>query len=335
MNTMQQFSLDLARVRDLLSQSGLTENGRGAMVRTEWWFMDNLTDEQREALGLMREQLRSLLEAADCGHSDDALVELASLEEDFDWLISEVGGAPLPALVREHTLEETLAHQWNRFMWGGMSVADVDEGLARCVALFGGTIGEEHREPLRAASAMLWEDRRQRMVPNVGPVDTIAAVARVAGNLLTPNGAESDIPVVAEVFRQAVEELDRQGYTEMRDVQLLVDERAEDGGDRQYAYCLQTADRKIAVAFAPRARHLPKHNVRGLVYHELGHALEFEYGVEEMERALGCRLPDDVEQRADMIAEHAFGVVIRYDRRLVQCTGRGCRGTSPRPAVLR
>lgn len=337
-NVMQQFSMDLARVRDVLERSGLTENGGGRVptLRVDWWIVEALTAEQASELLRMQRHMKQLLDEE--WHREEALVELCGLEDDFDQLIAEIVAESDEGIaIRQlHSLEETLAAQYNRFAWGGMSLADLDDALVRCAGLFGARIGDEHRDPLRSAAAVLWDERRGRLLrPNVGPVDIISAAARVTEGLLTPNArVDADVPAVAAVFREAVEELVRQGYWSMDQVQLLVDERAGDGGERQFAYCMQTGDNGIAIAFAPRAERLPKHNLRGLVFHELGHALEFEYGVKEMEKRLKSKLPAGIEPRADAIAEQVFGIVMRYDRNLVQCAGRGCRGTSPRPASL-
>jgi hypothetical protein len=101
------------------------------------------------------------------------------------------------------------------------------------------------------------------------------------------------------------------------------------GSDRQYAYCMNGDP--MVIAFAPKAVELSVANLRGLMRHEFGHALEFRYGVAELERRLG-RLPATVERRADVIAELVWGDPIVYDRRLVQCVGKN--GTRPRPAHL-
>lgn len=101
------------------------------------------------------------------------------------------------------------------------------------------------------------------------------------------------------------------------------------GADRQYAYCKNS--KPMIIAFAPKARQLTMSNLRGLMRHEFGHALEYRYGVAELERRLG-KLPETVERRADVIAERVWGDPIVYDERLVQCVGKN--GTHPRPKHL-
>lgn len=101
------------------------------------------------------------------------------------------------------------------------------------------------------------------------------------------------------------------------------------GADRQYAYCKNS--KPMIIAFAPKARQLTMSSLRGLMRHEFGHALEYRYGVAELERRLG-KLPETVERRADVIAERVWGDPIVYDERLVQCVGKN--GTHPRPKHL-
>jgi hypothetical protein len=101
------------------------------------------------------------------------------------------------------------------------------------------------------------------------------------------------------------------------------------GSERQYAYCMDGDP--MVIAFAPKARTLGMANLRGLMRHEFGHALEYRYGVAELERRLG-KLPETVERRADVIAERVWGDPIVYDQKLVQCVGK--HGTHPRPRHL-
>lgn len=101
------------------------------------------------------------------------------------------------------------------------------------------------------------------------------------------------------------------------------------GSERQYAYCMDGDP--MVIAFAPKARTLGMANLRGLMRHEFGHALEYRYGVAELERRLG-KLPETVERRADVIAERVWGDPIVYDEHLVQCVGKN--GTHPRPRHL-
>ena len=73
------------------------------------------------------------------------------------------------------------------------------------------------------------------------------------------------------------------------------------GSERQFAYC-QDGD-PLVIAFAPKSDRLPESHLRGLMRHEFGHALEYRYGVKELEYRLRVRLPAKVERRADANAE--------------------------------
>lgn len=139
---------------------------------------------------------------------------------------------------------------------------------------------------------------------------------------------------VDRVFDEAFDVIEKR-FPDFGAAELHEDDRAgQDGGagaDRQYAYC--KAGDPIVIAFAPKAEQLPMTNLRALMRHEFGHALEYRFGVRELESRLGRRLPPQVERRADVIAEAVWGDRIRYDDRDIQCVG--CKsGESPRPARL-
>lgn len=137
---------------------------------------------------------------------------------------------------------------------------------------------------------------------------------------------------VEDAFDECFDRIDEM-FPDFGSCELHEDEAAGDdngaGSERQYAYCMDGDP--MVIAFAPKARHLGTANLRGLMRHEFGHALEYRYGVAELERRLG-KLPETVERRADVIAEHVWGEPIVYDQRLVQCVGR--HGTHPRPRHL-
>ncbi len=64
---------------------------------------------------------------------------------------------------------------------------------------------------------------------------------------------------------------------------------------------------------------LPKHNVIGIIRHELGHMSDVYIS------------HTGAEQRADDLAEAATGARVRYDRQMLQTTGPG---VYPRPRSL-
>ncbi len=109
---------------------------------------------------------------------------------------------------------------------------------------------------------------------------------------------------------------------------------AGDGG-RHYAYCQQSRDGSIKIAFSPNALALSDAHLLGLMAHELGHAIDFRYPPQRLTQQIGDSIPRERERRADEIARRVFGHVIEYDPRIgyVQCVA--CDGVAPRPKGLR
>ncbi len=153
---------------------------------------------------------------------------------------------------------------------------------------------------------------------------SIARVSEASRDIPLARNTSGALPRVRRLFDRAFATLARR-YPDFGPLALAVDEGAHDGG-RHYAYC-RADPSGIAIAFAPEVERLPERNIEGLLLHEMGHAIDFRY--EDARRGLH----EDVERRADELAERTFGKVIRYDSRLVQCTG--ARGTAPRPPGLR
>lgn len=145
--------------------------------------------------------------------------------------------------------------------------------------------------------------------------------------------ASNPSPKVDDVFDEAFDVLEEK-FPDFGTIEFFEDEKAGAdngaGSERQFAYCED--GHPIAIAFAPKAARLPKAQLVGLMRHEMGHALEYRFGVKELERRLGRKLPDMVERRADAIAEAVWGEPIVYDEKLVQCVG--VPGVRPRPAHL-
>lgn len=117
-------------------------------------------------------------------------------------------------------------------------------------------------------------------------------------------------------------------------VAFSVRDDAGDGG-RHYAYCQQHPDGATSIAFSPNAFSLPDAHVQGLMAHEFGHAIDFQFPAAEIARRLGEGIPRERERRADEIAARVFGHDIEYDPRIghVQCID--CGGVTPRPKGLR
>jgi len=145
--------------------------------------------------------------------------------------------------------------------------------------------------------------------------------------------AANKLPRVTQHFGRCLRVI-HQKFQDFGGLELEHDERAGGdngaGAERQFAYCAE--GEPIIIAFAAKAEKLPDRNLAGLMTHEFGHALEHRYGVRELEKRLGKKLPKGVEHRADVIAETVFGEKIRYDDHDVQCVS--CDGTAPRPGHL-
>lgn len=140
------------------------------------------------------------------------------------------------------------------------------------------------------------------------------------------------MPKVRAAFDECFDALVEQ-FPDFGDLELHQDEKAGSdnghGSERQFGYCMD--GKPIRVAFAAKTEKLPVANIRGLMAHEFGHALDYRYG-DKLGKMLGQRLPEGVERRADAIAKAVFGRTIKYDSRDIQCVA--CQGKSVRPRRL-
>lgn len=151
---------------------------------------------------------------------------------------------------------------------------------------------------------------------------------------MPPNGLMPNMPrsSVRQMFDMLLIIL-RYLYPDLGTLTLIEDEKAHDGG-RHYAYCGKT-DVGTVIAFASAANeNLSTENLHAMMAHEMGHALDFQYGRTQLERRLGQALSTDDELRADQIAEAVFGLSINYDAKCayLQTTEPGVH---PRPKGLR
>ncbi len=147
---------------------------------------------------------------------------------------------------------------------------------------------------------------------------------------VTPNGRS--MPKVRAAFDECFARIEEQ-FPDFGVLELHQDEKAGadngHGSERQFGYCMD--GKPIRIAFAAKTEGLPVANIRGLVAHEFGHALDYRYG-KDLGRMLGRRLPEGVERRADAIAKAVFGNTIKYDERDIQCVR--CEGAEKRPRRL-
>lgn len=74
--------------------------------------------------------------------------------------------------------------------------------------------------------------------------------------------------------------------------------------------------REPTIHVAPELDKQGSDYVRGVIWHEIGHALDSQYKFPR-----DWKLPKNPEKRADQIIRHVFGIVIKYDpyRAYLQC----------------
>jgi hypothetical protein len=140
------------------------------------------------------------------------------------------------------------------------------------------------------------------------------------------------MPHVRAAFDECFDRVERD-FHDFGALELHEDQRAGadngHGSERQFGYCMDGSP--IKIAFAAKTEDLPIANIRGLMAHEFGHALDYRYG-KDLPKMLRQRLPDGVERRADAIAKAVFGRTIKYDSRDIQCVQ--CEGVDKRPRRL-
>jgi hypothetical protein len=115
------------------------------------------------------------------------------------------------------------------------------------------------------------------------------------------------------------------------DVALVLWNAAAFPKKRNYAFCSSPSHGATfgawpgccAICVAPKILQAEMPRVLGLLMHELGHAIDFQYTPDHPKHG--------TERRADHIAEGIWGIRIRYDSDTVQST---CCGVYPRPPEL-
>ena len=79
----------------------------------------------------------------------------------------------------------------------------------------------------------------------------------------------------------------------------------------------------------------PVTRVRGILFHQLGHVLQWAQKLYDFSIVPKPPRQLDSEQQADWLIENMCGVTIFYDDELVQRAGPGAKGRWPRPKNLR
>jgi len=162
--------------------------------------------------------------------------------------------------------------------------------------------------------------------------DRLAVMEERARRHLPPNGLRPNGSSAHDEFNTLVLVL-RRMYPDFGTLVFVEDDAAHDGG-RHYAYCGKTKD-GAEIAFASAADdHLSPDQMRAMMAHEIGHAIDFRYGRRVLERQFGNALASDGELRADQIAETVFGFPINYDAKCAYVQ-TAAPGVYPRPRGLR
>jgi hypothetical protein len=164
-------------------------------------------------------------------------------------------------------------------------------------------------------------------------LEGVASQVEMASNgRMTPNARNASLAKARRVFDECFNKVEAK-FPDFGELELHEDDVAGSdngsGSERQFGYC-KDGD-PIVIAFARKIEKLPLANIRGLMAHEFGHAIDFRYG-KKLTPMLGVRLPAGIERRADTIAKAVFGQAIEYDEKLIQCIA--CGGQSPRPRKL-
>jgi Zn-dependent peptidase ImmA (M78 family) len=127
----------------------------------------------------------------------------------------------------------------------------------------------------------------------------------------------------ADIYIDLLERLPRHVSV---DVPALVFTSAAGDTARHYGYYDKTLN---VIGLAPDIGDQPETLIRGVLAHELGHALV------RLLKLGTARGYDAEERQADSVAEELLGLCIYYGPDGVQRAGKGARGTRPRPAGLR
>jgi hypothetical protein len=193
--------------------------------------------------------------------------------------------------------------------------------------------GRKHPEWVDGGYVTVPESEWRLSLKIVGSVwfDGEVSLSSVQPTGLAPN-RRTTMSQVQAAFDECFDALLEQ-FPDFGELELHEDEKAGGdnghGSERQFGYCMD--GKPIRVAFAAKTESLPVANIRGLMAHEFGHALDYRYG-DKLGKMLGQRLPEGVERRADSIAKTVFGRTIKYDGRDIQCVA--CQGKSTRPRRL-
>ena len=139
---------------------------------------------------------------------------------------------------------------------------------------------------------------------------------------------KKDFARIVKLFKQYVTVFAKK-YPNVAYVGLKVDPTIHDSARHMAMTGIPVGGTVPTVAIAPELAFEPVTVQRGIIIHELAHAVRaFKY--------LPSPKGYDANERAtDKLAETVTGLKIYYDSRGVEVAGKGARGTAPRPAGLR
>ena len=103
---------------------------------------------------------------------------------------------------------------------------------------------------------------------------------------------------------------------------------------RGYGVTFHNGEPKCHMAYATKILHDGAQRADGVVRHEIGHVIDLCTDADALDAwalSRGVTLAKTVERRADDIACAIWGEPLRYDKDLVQTTGKG---KHPRPSHL-
>jgi len=115
-------------------------------------------------------------------------------------------------------------------------------------------------------------------------------------------------------------------YPELKNTKLITSKAIHDS-PRSYGRYYHASN---TIGVAPEITQLSAAHVRGVLAHELGHAV-----VDQTSSYKAAKGYDAIERQADRAAEKACGLKVYYDKVGVQVAGAGAQGVRPRPKGLR
>lgn len=157
--------------------------------------------------------------------------------------------------------------------------------------------------------------------------------SKVAGYFKNPTQAKKAMGSVIAIFREERAKAMKKEPA-LIGVKLQLDPYVHDT-PRHFAMTGKDKGGQVCVIVAPELNDESPNVIRGVIRHELGHAVQFLKRTMPKKGTKTLSKYDAIERNADRIAEKLFGAKIYYDKRGVEVSGPGARGTRPRPKGLK